>query len=84
MDFKKAFDQVPHKPLINKLYSYGIHSNILEWILDILFERTHCVVVNHCFSDWAPVLSGIPQGSVLCPILFVLYINDLPDMLKSE
>ncbi len=84
MDFMKAFDQVPHKPLINKLYIYGIRSNILEWICVFLFDRTHCVVVNGCFSHWTPVLRGIPQGSVLGPILFVLYINDLPDMLKSE
>ncbi len=49
MDFMKAFDQVSHKHLINKLYSYGIRDNILEWIHNFLFERTHRVVVNGCF-----------------------------------
>ncbi len=51
MDFMKAFDQVHHKHLVNQLYSYVIRSNILEWIRDFLFERTHRVVVNGCFSD---------------------------------
>ena len=83
LDFQKAFDTVPHKRLIGKLESYGIGGNLLSWIISFLTDRTQEVIVNGITSSTQPVLSGIPQGSVLGPLLFVIYINDLPDNLKS-
>ena len=84
LDFAKAFDTVPRQRLINKLNSYGIIGNILNWITAFLSNRSQIVRVNGAHSKSSEVISGIPQGSVFEPILFVIYINDLPDEVNSS
>ena len=78
-DFEKAFDKVPHKRLISKLHSYNIDEGIIKWIVDFLKARKYRVRVNGSYSGWHDVTSGIPQASVLGPILCLIYINDLED-----
>ena len=83
LDFAKAFDTVPHERLLVKLKSYGINGKVLKWLRSFLSERRQRVVVNGQYSSWAPVNSGIPQGSVLGPLLFICYVNDMPDIVHS-
>ena len=84
LDFTKAFDKVPHRRLIHKLRHYGIRNSLSNWIKNFLSNRVQSVVVEGESSTSAAVLSGVPQGTVLGPLLFLIYINDLPDELQSK
>ena len=83
MDFKKAFDTVPHRRLLSKIQAHRIQGPVLNWIRGFLTKRHQRVIINGSLSEEAAVSSGIPQGSVLGPILFVMYINDLPNKVNN-
>ena len=84
LDMSKAFDKVNHSISLQKLRMAGFGGSLLQWFQSYLTNRHQCVTVQGCTSTTLPVTSGVPQGSILGPVLFSLYVNDLPDAIKSS
>jgi hypothetical protein len=83
LDFSKAFDKVPHERLAAKLHHYGVRGNTLSWIKSFLANRDQEVILDGAKSNSSPVSSGVPHGTILGPMLFLVYINDLLSNVKA-
>ena len=84
LDISKAFDKVWHEDLLFKLRSMGISNELYNLLGNYLSDRFQRVILNGQTSSWRPVIAGVPQGSILVPLLLLVYINDLPNELKSS
>ena len=84
LDFSKAFDIVPHERLLLKLNKYGIDGPLLLWFRHFLTNRQQRVGIRGTYSNWSAVTSGVPQGTILGPILFLIYVNDIPSIVNSS
>ena len=84
LDMSAAFDVVDHQILLQKLSLYGLHNDALNWISSYLSERTQCVTIDGSLSKMLPVKSGVPQGSILGPLLYTVFTNELPEVIHDE
>ena len=82
-DLSKAFDSVPHERLLLKLNRYGIDGQLYLWFRNFLTNRRQRVQIRGSYSEWSPVISGVPQDSILGPIMFLIYVKDIPNITST-